>query len=82
MPPASERHLWSVPPGEKVTVERVSDDVAEALRYLARAGIKPGAEVQVVERGPVNGPLFVRVGDEQEAPHALSRELAEAVWVA
>jgi DtxR family Mn-dependent transcriptional regulator len=81
MPAASERHLWSVDPGEKVAVDRVSDTVPEALRYLARAGIKPGVEVEVVDRGPVNGPLFVRVGDDASR-HALSRELAEAVWVA
>jgi DtxR family Mn-dependent transcriptional regulator len=81
MPAASERHLWSVPPGETVSVERVSDDVPEALRYLGRAGIRPGIEVEVVERGPVNGPLFVRVGGDSSR-HALSKELAEAVWVA
>lgn len=82
MPSASERSLWTVRPGEKIAVERVSDTVSEALRYLAQVGIRPGALVEVVERGPLNGPLYVRVGDDASEPHAMSRELAEAVWVA
>jgi DtxR family Mn-dependent transcriptional regulator len=81
MPEGSERSLWGVNTGEHAVVERVSDTVPEALRYLGEAGIRPGVEVEVVERGPLNGPLFVRLGLAGE-PHALSRELAEAVWVA
>ncbi|HZA19968.1 MAG TPA: metal-dependent transcriptional regulator, partial [Actinomycetota bacterium] len=80
MPRTSNRRLWDVSDGERVEVERVSDAQAEALRYLGGAGIRPGSEVQVVNRGPVGGPLFVRVeGSSKEA--ALSRELAEVVWV-
>jgi DtxR family Mn-dependent transcriptional regulator len=85
MPVASERSLWSVPPGETAAVERVSDTVPEALRYLARVGIRPGAAVEVVDRGPLNGPLYVRLcasPEETTETNALSRELAEAVWVA
>jgi DtxR family transcriptional regulator, Mn-dependent transcriptional regulator len=80
MPRTSKRRLWDVTQGERVEVERVSDAVAEALRYLAGAGIRPGTEIEVLNRGPVGGPLFVRVeGGSGEA--ALSKELAEAVWV-
>jgi DtxR family Mn-dependent transcriptional regulator len=80
MPRTSNRRLWDVSEGERVQVERVSDSQAEALRYLGGAGIRPGSEVEVVNRGPVGGPLFVRVrGGSEEA--ALSRELAEVVWV-
>jgi DtxR family transcriptional regulator, Mn-dependent transcriptional regulator len=80
MPRTSNRRLWDVSEGERVEVERVSDAQAEALRYLGGAGIRPGSEVEVLNRGPVGGPLFVRVeGGSKEA--ALSRELAEVVWV-
>ena len=80
MPRTSNRRLWDVSDGERVEVERVSDAEAEALRYLAGAGIRPGSGIEVLNRGPVGGPLFVRVeGGSDEA--ALSRELAEAVWV-
>ena len=82
MPEASEILLWDIEDGREVRVDRVSDDVSEALRFLADAGIRPGITLQVVKRGPVNGPLFVRVAGAREDVQALSRELAEAVWVA
>jgi DtxR family transcriptional regulator, Mn-dependent transcriptional regulator len=78
MPPASERTLWDVGDGEPAAIERVRDSDAEALRYLDSLGMRPGAALEVVGRGPVGGPLMIKVGGEQ---HAISRELAEAVWV-
>ena len=79
MPQTSERRLWDASIGEGVTVERVSDAHPDALRYLADIGVRPGARIEVRGRGPVGGPLFVTVrgGSDQ----ALSREVAEAVWV-
>ena len=82
VPEPSRVRLWDVPQGSSVAVERVSDHVPEALRFLGGAGIRPGAAVTVVDRGPVAGPLFVRVGGESDEVHALSKDLAEVVWVA
>ena len=48
------------------------------LRYLADRGIAPGDELEVVERQPFGGPLFVRFGDDV---HALGGELARAMRV-
>jgi Fe2+ transport system protein FeoA len=59
----------------------VPDHESEALRYLDRLGIRPGARLEVVGRGPGSGPLFVRVEGEADEVRALSKELAEAVWV-
>ena len=78
----SRLRLWDVPRGSKVAVERVSDEVPEALRFLGVAGIRPGAAVTVVDRGPVGGPLFVRVAGGTDEIHALSKDVAEFVWVA
>jgi DtxR family transcriptional regulator, Mn-dependent transcriptional regulator len=79
MPQTSERRLWDASIEEELTVERVSDAHPDALRYLADIGVRPGARIEVTGRGPVGGPLFVRVrGGSDEA---LSREVAEAVWV-
>ena len=72
--------LWAVDPGESVAVDHVPDAEADALRYLAAAGIVPGARIEVVERGPVSGPLFVRVDGSPDST-ALSKELAEGLWV-
>lgn len=81
MPQPSRLRLWDLSDGESKEVERVSDETVEALRFLGDVGIRPGARVQVLRRGPVGGPLFVKVGgDPLEV--ALSQELAETVWVA
>lgn len=82
MPNLSERRLWDASEGSRVAVERVSDDEDEALRYLGSIGILPGAALDVVGRGPVAGPLYVKVEGAEDDVHALSKELAEAVWVA
>jgi DtxR family Mn-dependent transcriptional regulator len=78
----SRLRLWDVPQGSSVAIERVSDEVPEALRFLGVAGIRPGAAVTVVDRGPVGGPLFVRVAGGSDEIHALSKDVAEFVWVA
>lgn len=80
MPAPSDMRLWDAETGAVVTVDRVSDHDPEGLRYLAEAGIRPGSHVEVVRRGPVGGPLFVTTG-ESGAECALSKELAETVWV-
>jgi len=82
MPTASEQLLWEVADGNAASVDRVSDSFAEALRFLAGVGIVPGARVEVVSRGPLSGPLFVRIPSASNEVQALSKELAEAVWVA
>jgi Fe2+ transport system protein FeoA len=51
------------------------------LRYLDEVGLRPGAKLEVMGRGPVGGPLFVRLSGDAESTQALSRELAEAIWV-
>lgn len=78
MPAASQRKLWDVRDGEPAAIERVADSSAEVLRYLGRVGMRPGARLEVVSRGPIDGPLMIKVHGKE---HAISRELAEAVWV-
>lgn len=78
----AKRSLWETGEGEWVAVDQVCDAEAEALRYLADLGIKPGARLEVVGRGPVGGPLFVRVADATDEVSALSKEMSEVVWVA
>jgi len=73
--------LWDGPEGRRLVVERVSDAEPATLRYLAGLGIGLGTVVQVAGRGPVGGPLFVSLPGEDEHRIALSREIAEAIWV-
>lgn len=80
LPEASRRSLWQAAPEETVLIERVSDKEPDVLRYLGDIGLTPGTRVEVIARAPVGGPLFVRLADDEQ-PIAISRELAEDVWV-
>src|ERR671937_2342463 len=55
--------LASLEPGARGRFVRISDSDPDMLRYLAERGIAPGAEFEVLERQPFEGPLFVRFAD-------------------
>src|SRR5690348_4106066 len=75
---AATESLQSMAVGQRGTFARVSDADPEMLRYLADRGIFPGDELEVVERQPFGGPLFVRFADQV---HPLGGELARAMRV-
>jgi DtxR family transcriptional regulator, Mn-dependent transcriptional regulator len=84
IPSSDAAHVerWTTPlsqaaPGETFRVERVRDRDREALRYLGRLGVRPGATLDVVEQAPFGGPLWVRIGGRR---HALGSELAGIVF--
>jgi DtxR family transcriptional regulator, Mn-dependent transcriptional regulator len=70
--------LAELEPGETATFERISDAEPEMLRFLGERGIVPGAQLELVERQPFDGPLFVRAGGET---HVLGATLARAMRV-
>lgn len=70
--------LQSLAPGARRTLARVSDSDPDMLRYLSDRGIAPGDSLEVVERQPFGGPLFVRFGAEI---HPLGGDLARAIRV-
>ena len=70
--------LQSLEPGVRGTFARVSDSDPDMLRYLSERGIAPGDTLEVVERQPFGGPLFVRFGAEI---HPLGGDLARAIRV-
>ena len=72
------RALGGLEPGDGGVFSRVSDSNSEMLRYLAERGIRPGARLEVTERQPFGGPLFVEVGGER---HAIGGELAERMLI-
>jgi DtxR family Mn-dependent transcriptional regulator len=75
---AETESLESLPTGTRGVFVRVSDSDPEMLRYLAVRGIAPGEALEVLERQPFGGPLFVRFGDEI---HPLGGDLARAMRV-
>jgi DtxR family transcriptional regulator, Mn-dependent transcriptional regulator len=70
--------LQSLEAGARGTFTRVSDSDPEMLRYLADQGIAPGDELEVVDKQPFEGPLFVRFGDRLQV---LGGALARAMRV-
>lgn len=70
--------LNDLTPGACGTFVRVSDADPAMLRYLAERGIAPGADLEVIEKQPFDGPLFVRFGDDV---HVLGGDLARAMRV-
>jgi DtxR family transcriptional regulator, Mn-dependent transcriptional regulator len=71
--------LAQVDPGERATVAGVTEQMPEILRYLGQVGLRPGAQVRVMEKAPLGGPVTVEVDGER---HAISLELARMVMVA
>jgi DtxR family transcriptional regulator, Mn-dependent transcriptional regulator len=74
----SSTALHDLGPGARGTFVRVSDADPEMLRYLADRGIAPGAELEVIDKQPFDGPLFVRFGEDV---HVLGGALARAMRV-
>ena len=71
--------LAELDPGEQARVVRVSDSEPEMLRYLSEQGIGIGAELELVERQPFDGPCLVRLRDR--AQRNLGLRLAQAIHV-
>ena len=70
--------LQSLDAGATGAFTRISDSDPDMLRFLADRGIAPGDELEVIERQPFDGPLFVRFGDHV---HVMGGALARAMRV-
>jgi DtxR family transcriptional regulator, Mn-dependent transcriptional regulator len=78
LPETSAPSLTELDPGEAATFVRISDADPEMLRFLGERGIGPGVRLELVERQPFDGPLFVRVGGDV---HVLGATLGRAMHV-
>lgn len=78
MAEVSTRTLNECEEGEACTIEHLYDGDPDLLHYLEDLGLMPGAPVVVVSRAPFNGPLAVRVGDEE---HSIGYEVASRIFV-
>jgi len=72
------RSLDELPVGAAGRFVRVSDSDPEMLRYLAEQGIALGDRLELVERQPFGGPVFVRFGERE---HPLGGGLARAMRI-
>ena len=74
------RRLGDVPADGQARVVRVPDRDPRLLRDLAEIGLVPAADVSVVRREPLDGPLPVRAGDAQQQ-HVINRDIAGRISV-
>jgi DtxR family transcriptional regulator, Mn-dependent transcriptional regulator len=74
----STQSLQSLEVGTCGTFARVSDSDPEMLRFLAERGIAPGDRLEVVDKQPFDGPVFVKFGDRVQV---LGGALAKAMRV-
>jgi DtxR family Mn-dependent transcriptional regulator len=72
------RSLSELPVGAVGRFVRVSDSDPQMLRYLAELGITLGVELEVIDRQPFGGPVFVRFGEHE---HPIGGQLATALRV-
>ena len=72
------RSLDELAAGDAGRFVRVSDSDPEMLRYLAEHGIAIGDRLEVVERQPFGGPVFVRFGERE---HPIGGALARAMRI-
>jgi DtxR family transcriptional regulator, Mn-dependent transcriptional regulator len=70
--------LDSVAAGQHGVFVRVSDSDAEMLRFLSDRGIAPGDRLEVLDKQPFDGPVFVRFGEVVEV---LGGNLARAMRI-
>jgi DtxR family Mn-dependent transcriptional regulator len=78
LPDEPTESLDSLAVGDRGIFVRISDSDSSMLRYLSERGISPGDQLEVVERQPFEGALFVRFGDSVEV---LGGQLARAMRV-
>jgi DtxR family Mn-dependent transcriptional regulator len=61
LPAQSTRPLSELLPGQHATVQRVENESPELLRYLARIGLEPQTEVDVLALSPFDLNLEIRI---------------------
>src|SRR5688572_6480314 len=71
--------LADVPVGETVEIRRVYVSQPERLRYIGSLGLRPGVQVRVVDRQPIDDLVTIEVGSEKQV---IGRELGHALLCA
>lgn len=63
---------------EQYIVGRVKDQDPEFLRYLEKIGIIPGVKITIIEKAPFNGPVQVKLEDEEKT---IGFSIAEQIYL-
>lgn len=74
------RTLVDMHPGQRCRVVSVADEDADLLRYVAKLGLRPGADVTILERAPFDGPIALRTAPDSD-PFQIGAPLAVLIRV-
>ncbi|MFF5792244.1 metal-dependent transcriptional regulator [Paeniglutamicibacter sp. NPDC012692] len=72
--------LSEVEPGQRVVVERISDDDPVLLKFLHAQGVVPGVALTIVGATPFSDAMSLNVGDGS-TPVSLGRQATDALYV-
>jgi DtxR family Mn-dependent transcriptional regulator len=64
--------------GESATISRIGTQEPEQLRYLGDLGVRPRAEVHILEQVPFGGPMRLRVASGERV---LDETFTNQIWV-
>jgi len=64
--------------GDRGVIVKVTDERPDILQYLGKLGFRLGAQVEVEEKAPFNGPIMIRLDG---ANIALGPNVASVIWV-
>lgn len=78
LPVMAHQRLSDLDVGQQAMVVRIFHDDSERLRYLGQLGLYPNSTLTVLEKMPFNGPLRIKVEDEE---HVIGLELAAEVYI-
>lgn len=73
--------LTQLPDQQSATIERITGQEPELLRYLAEQGLILSTLVQVLSKAPFNGPVNITIVGRSEAVLPLGREVADKILV-
>jgi DtxR family Mn-dependent transcriptional regulator len=78
MPEVHDEPLSEISPPADLLVSRVNTHDPEILQYLATLHLVPGQAIKLISRAPFNGPLRLRVGNQEQV---IGNELAKVLRV-
>jgi len=67
LPETNTKQLLSLRPGQKATIQRVSDSNSELLRYLSNQGLIPKAQITILEYSPFDRNIHLQVNGTNES---------------
>lgn len=74
----NDRPLTVIAAGASGKISRIRTREADKLVYLAEIGLVPGIDFILISREPFNGPLRLKLGNQEQV---VGGEIAQAIWV-